>query len=68
MNSRFVKPIQPSELLFRASSTLEVGDDVCSVLGVGDASEGHSVARCEGGGTLEPLVEVTVRPLDGSLG
>ena len=50
------------------SSTLEVGDDVSAILGVSDTSESHGVTRSEGWRTLEPLVEVTVSPLDSGLG
>lgn len=54
--------------LFVRSSALEVRNDVCSVFGVGDAGEGHGVARGETRRVLQPLVEVTVGPLDGGLG
>ena len=50
------------------SSTLEVSDDVGSVLGVGDAGEGHGISRGEARGALQPLVEVTVGPLERGLG
>ena len=50
------------------SASLEIGDDVGSVFGVGNAREGHGVTRGETGGALEPLVQISVRPLDGRLG
>ena len=50
------------------SATLEVGNDVGTLRWVSDASESHRVAGSELGRSGEPLVEVTVSPLDGGLG
>ena len=50
------------------SATLQVSDDVSTVLSVSNASEGHGVSWGETRRTLEPLVEVTVCPFDGSFG
>ena len=51
--------------LFASSSLLllEVSDEVASVLGVGDTSEGHSVTGSVVGGRLEVLIEGLVAPL-----
>ena len=49
-----------------SSATLKVGNDVGTVLGVCDSSEGHGVAWGESGWLFQPLVEVTVGPFDGS--
>ena len=50
------------------SASLEVGDDIGSVFGVGDACEGHSVTWCETRRALEPLVQISVCPFDCGLG
>ena len=54
--------------VFRCSSSLEVSNEVTSILLSGDSGESHSVTGSEARGTLEPLVEVTVSPLESSLG
>ena len=51
-----------------SSASLKVRDNVSTILRVGQSCESHGVSRSKARRRLEPLVEVTIRPLNRGLG